>query len=91
MANLKLIRKTLTGDSEAFAFETVGLKFLVKNFSSSDMLVNFDPITAANESSSILLPAQTAQIVLTNENNPDGARTLYVKGTGKVEVQVILW
>ena len=91
MANLKVQRKTLTGESTAFTFDTVGLKFLVKNLPSSDCLVNFEPITASNEDSSILIPKEVAQLVLTNEHGPSGAKTIYVQGTGDVEVQIVLW
>ena len=91
MANLKVKRQTLTGQSTAFTFDVPGLKFLVKNLSENDCLVNFDAITNDNESESILIPKQIAQLVLTNEHNPDGANTLYVKGTGDVEVQVVLY
>lgn len=91
MANLKVQRKTLTGDSTAFTFDVVGLKFLVKNMSSHDCLVNFDPIASSNEDTSILIPKDVAQLVLTNEHGPNGSKTIYVKGTGDVEVQVVLW
>lgn len=90
MSNLKVIRKTLTGDSEAFEFDTIGLRFLVKNLTSEDILVNFDPITNENESSSIKVPKQFSQLVLIDETIPLGQNTLYVKGTGKVEVQIVL-
>lgn len=91
MANLKVQRKTLEGESTAFTFETVGLKFLVKNLSSQPCLVNFEPVTAQNEDSSILIPKEVAQLVLTNEHAPTGTKELYVKGTGDVEVQIVLW
>ena len=91
MANLKIQRKTLTGNSEAFTFDVSGSKFLVKNLSEADCFVNFEAITNANENTSILIPKKTAQIVLSNENPIYGAKTIYVKGTGIIEVQVILW
>ena len=90
MSNLKVIRKTLTGDSEDFTFDVLGLRFLVKNFSDEDILVNFDPITNENESSSIKVPKQFSQLVLIDETIPLGQNTLYVKGTGEVEVQIVM-
>ena len=42
MAALKVKRQTLDGTSEAFEFDVKGVKFLVKNLSDNDCLVNFD-------------------------------------------------
>lgn len=90
---MKVLRKTLTGVSTEFSFNVTGLKFLVKNFSEGPVLVNFEPITAANEATSIKVPANVAQLIFTNEYQPNTkrARTLYVKGTGEVEVQVVCY
>mgnify|MGYP007133719522 CR=1 FL=1 len=88
---LKVQRKTLTGDSTAFTFDVVGQRFLVKNLSEGDCLVNFEPITDDNEDSSIKIPKDIGQIVLSNEYDGQGTNTIYVKGTGDVEVQVVLW
>lgn len=93
MANLKTQRKTLIGDSEMFQFDVQGEKFLVKNLSGNDCLVNFEPITPANEGTSILIPKQIAQLILSNENPVYryGTDKIYIKGIGAIEVQVILW
>lgn len=83
-------RKTLEGTSTAYTFAKEGIKFLVKNLSDNDCLVNYAAITNDNEGSSILVPAKTAQIIVTDEVNCDATAILYVKGTGVVEVQVVL-
>lgn len=91
MATMKVLRKTLTGTSEAYAFDVIGYRFCVKNFSDNDCYVNYEAITASNEDTSVKVPKGTAQVVFSNENNTVGAGTLYVKGTGEVEVQVLAW
>ena len=91
MAILKVNRQTLAGDCEAYEFDVKGVKFLVKNLSANDCLVNFEEITNENEGTSILVPSKTAQIVLSCENSGQPSDTIYVKGTGDVEVQVVLW
>ena len=87
---LQVQRKTLEGASTAYTFTKEGIKFLVKNLSEEDCYVNYEAITNDNLANSILVPAQTAQIILTDEVNCDSTAILYVKGTGVVEVQVIL-
>lgn len=84
---IKVLRQTLSGSSTAFEFPVKGTKFLVKNLSDQDCFVNFEDIT--NEDECILIPKQTAQVVLMNESSRFGFDTLYVKGTGLVEVQVV--
>lgn len=90
MAILNVQRQTLAGASTAFEFDKKGVKFLVKNLSEHDCYVNYEAITAQNEATSILVPKKTAQVVLSNENSGYPTDTIYVKGTGDVEVQVIL-
>lgn len=90
MAILEVQRKTLAGTSTAFEFGKKGVKFLVKNLSENDCYVNYEAITAENEGASILIPKKTAQVVLSNENSGYSTDTLYIKGTGDVEAQVIL-
>lgn len=87
---LRVLRQTLAGTSTAFTFTDAGLKFLVKNLSDNDCYVNYEAITNDNTGTSILVPSKTAQVVITDEVNCDATTTLYVKGTGDVEVQVLL-
>ena len=87
---LQVQRKTLAGTSTAYEFTREGLKFLVKNLSDNDCYANIVPITNDNESISILIPKKTAQVVFTDEVNCYPTDTLYVKGTGDVEVQILL-
>lgn len=87
---LQVKRLTLEGTSTAFEFTREGLKFLVKNLSDNDCYVNYTPITNDNESISILIPKKTAQVIITDEVDCYPTNTLYVKGTGDVEVQILL-
>lgn len=86
---LNVLRQTLAGTSTEFEFSVKGRKFLVKNLSNADILVNFEDITNDNEDTSILIPSQVAQVVLMNEISHFGFDKIYVKGTGDVEVQVV--
>lgn len=90
---MHILRKTLVGTSTEFTFNVKGTKFLVKNFSTGNIYVNFEPITNDNENTSIKIPKDIAQVVLSNEyhGNTLKADTLYIKGTGEVEVQVICY
>ena len=88
---MKVIRKTLTGTSEGYTFDVPVVQFLVKNFSDNDILVNFENIVITNEPSSIKIPAGTAQLVIDNEYGGRAFKTIYIKGTGEVEVQALLW
>lgn len=91
--NLHVQSFMLTGECQEFDFGPVkGLEFLVKNFSDSYILVSFEDIGA--NTTCIKIPAETAQVVLTNLQCPRKAFSkIYVKGSGSggVEVQVILW
>lgn len=89
-----VVRKTLTGESEAFTFEIKGHDFLVKNFTESDIFVNFDPITVANEETSYKIPSMVAQLIDADNYLRYGVHTvktdtIYVKGTGEVEVDMV--
>lgn len=87
---MKVLRKTLVGNSEAYEFGAYATKFLVKNLSDESVLVNYENITSANETTSIKIPSSTAQIVFDGEElNPDKHNKIYIKGTGEVEVQCI--
>ena len=91
MALLKVVRQTLAGESTSFQFDIKGHQFLVKNLSSEDCLVNYEPINSGNEGNSIKILAGSAQLVFDREWNPHDTDTLYIKGTGEIEVQVVAW
>lgn len=88
---MKIQRKTLTGEAEAFTFDVKGKRFLVKNFSDSDAYAAFD--AEATEGESAKIPANTAQVVMENEFlyevGDEGTDTIYVTATGEIEVQMI--
>ena len=85
---LNIVRKTLTGAKEPFAFSFKRSRFIVKNFSSGPALVSFDQ--AAEDSGSIKIPAGMGQVCyIVDDEGSVGVDTIYVKGTGEVEVQQI--
>lgn len=89
-----VIRKTLTGASEAFTFEIKGHDFLVKNLSENDILVGFEAITTDNEATCYKIPTMTAQLIDADNYLRYGIHTvktdtIYVKGTGEVEVDLV--
>ena len=87
---MKVIKKVLTGASEAFTFDEPVTKFLVKNFTDSDIFVGFEEITNENKGSTVKILTKMSEIILDNEFNPDGHKSVYVLGTGAVEVQAVL-
>lgn len=81
-----------------FFFNGKGRDFLVKNFSDSDLLVSFD--SEAPDDEWIKIPANMYQVCTVNalrEANSYRYKDdiykdkLYLKGSGEVEVQVLVW
>lgn len=87
----KVIRKTLTGDWEPFTFDVRSKSFFVKNFSDAEIYVSFVSSDVENESIKIL--SNMGEIVYINAgyalNGAYFVDTIYVKGTGEVEVEAI--
>lgn len=87
----KIKRVTLEGEAfEAVKFEdSLCGQWLVKNFSEDDIYVSF--LEEVDEDSSIKIPAGYFQICVANQNygglNAWKTDTIYIKGTGEVEVQ----
>lgn len=86
---MNVVRHTLEGTSTEFEFTNKACKFLVKNFTSGDILVNYEAITNDNQDTSIKIPKQTAQVIFTDEKYPTKTNKIYVLGTGEVEVQML--
>lgn len=83
-------RVTLAGSVfEAVEFDTVCGKWLVKNFTDNDIYVSF--ASDATTNNSIKIPKDYAQVCIANEfvvkSDAFKADTIYVYGTGEVEVQ----
>jgi len=80
---LNIIRKEISG-KEPFEFSLHKAEYIVKNFTSGDVYVSFE--ADAPDSESIKIPSMLGQLCtnVTNESN-----TVYVKGTGEVEVQQV--
>ena len=87
----KVIRKTLTGAWEPFTFDVRSKSFFVKNFSESEIYVSFENNDEENESIKIL--PDMGEICFINAgytlNGIYFVDTIYVKGTGEVEVEAI--
>ena len=89
----KVIRKTLTGDWEPFTFDVKSKSFCVKNFSDDPCYVSFVDDDETNES--IKIASGMAEVcyitALTNLANSFSRDTIYVNGTGEIEVEAIDW
>ncbi len=92
MVKEKIKRVTLmTGVMKTLSFQGIKAKaFFVKNLSVSDVTVSFAPIVSGE---GFLIPSKTAQFCVANlaANAPDntGTDTVYLSGSGDVEVQAI--
>ena len=81
-------RETLSGTSQAFTFDKNRSDYLVKNFTESDIYVAFEE--SASQARSIRIPSRYGQICsCSNVEGTTGmtTTTVYVTGTGEVEVQ----
>ena len=85
-------RVTLAGKATAVTFPYPSGKYLVKNFSSGDVYVSFE--STCNPATSIRIVSGYGQVCEINERGgaagQEKAMTIYVNGTGEVEVQQ-LW
>ena len=86
-------RVTLTGEVAEIEFVKLCGKYMVKNFSSSDIYVSFDE--TFTEENSVKIPAGYYQVVIANEwlGGIDVFKTssIYIQGTGEVEVQQLCY
>lgn len=80
---LNVLSKTLAGSKVSFKFDSVSNKYIVKNFSENTAYVSFDE-SASVKSGTVRIPAGMGQVV---ESIGVGTDTVYVNGTGDVEVQ----
>lgn len=85
-------RVTLAGKATAVTFPYPSGKFIVKNFSGGDIYVSFESTVAP--ASSIRIASGYGQVCEINERGGAAgqakSKTIYVNGTGEVEVQE-LW
>ena len=86
----KVIRRTLSeGGWEAFTFKGKSRFYLVKNFSGVDILVTFD--TTADDSECVKIKSGMGESVAINSGGIEKEEyftdTIYIKGSGEVEVQ----
>lgn len=85
----ELLRKTLTGDWEAFTFPKKSRFFIVKNLSENAVLATFE--NDATDAECFKIPAGTSEEVAISFDPIDREQyqvnTVWVKGTGEVEVQ----
>lgn len=78
---LRLVRETLSGSKEEITFQHKGEEYIVKNLSEDAVYVSFEE--SATDDESILVPSMFGQICTCGAS----VDTIYVKGTGDVEVQ----
>lgn len=90
-------RMTTTADANiTFSFDVLGFEFLVKNLTDDDILVCLGD--TYNEDVSILIPAETAQVITVNKKIHllvDGTKDITIKPVATsdrgVEVQCLVW
>lgn len=89
MMRQQVKRVNLTGDIQKIEFEKKCGKYMVKNFSDSNIYVSYDE--NFTEENSVKILAGYYQIVIANEYlgelEPYKSNSIFVKGTGEVEVQ----
>lgn len=92
MLPIQLKRINLTGEITEITFEYQSGKYLVKNFSNRDIFVSFEK--QFDETKAIKIASGNGQVCFITEiySQKDQAetKTLYIKGTGEIEVQQ-LW
>ena len=91
MSKLAVKRVTLGGSETAVKFYAPSKCFLVKNFSSMEVYVAFESITESNINETIKIPSGMAQLCATDfyEIGAEKTDTIYLTGTGEIEVQEI--
>lgn len=90
------VRNVVIDGETAIEFPTKCLRFMVKNFSSNDILVSFVPNPQADEF--IKIKRGMGQVVVDNINLNSVAdyqefahSTIYINGSGEVEVQQLCY
>ena len=83
---LNVLTKTLAGTKTSFVFGTKSNRYVVKNFTENAITVAFDD-DATDADGSIKIPSGMGQYVECQGTAPFGVDTVYVTGTGDVEVQ----
>ena len=82
-------RKTLTGNWEEYKFDRKAKRFFVKNYTSGDIYVSF--ANNDDEAESFKIKTGMGEEVAITYNDLLGAEnvvdSIYVKGTGEVEVE----
>ena len=85
-------RVTLSGAVKPVTFPYPSGRFLVKNYSSDDIYVSFE--NTVNPATSIRIASQMGQVCVISERGggigQEKSKTIYINGTGEVEVQQ-LW
>lgn len=83
----KVIRQTLTGSLTPFTFDVQACSFLVVNFSDNDAYVSFED--GVQDSECLKIPSKCSRPVFYNLHSGYYTNTVYVNGTGEIEVQPI--
>ncbi len=92
MIKQQVLRQTLNGNWTAFEFPNKSSRYFVKNYSSTDVLVSFEE-NDEDKYSFLIKPGMGEECAISWYYDGDGCivNTIYVKGTGVVEVQQLDW
>lgn len=88
----RVCRETLNGETKKITMPSPSGRWLVKNFSDNNIFVSFEK--DVNEANSIKIAPNMYQVCIINERNGAGQEksdSIYIKGTGEVEVQQLWW
>ena len=81
----KVVRKTLTGSMTPFTFDVKACSFFVMNFSDDDAYVSFED--GVQDPECYKLPSMFAATYFYNDYSGYYTDTIYIKGTGEIEVE----
>lgn len=85
MVKQNVVRETLTGTEKAITFTASSSKYIVKNYTSSDIYVSF--YTPFETNNAIKIASGMGQECVINERFYPSTNVIYVLGTGEVEIQ----
>lgn len=92
MANVQQVQRVAADGITAVAFPNNSGSWLVKNYSSTDIYVSFEPTVAPETSIKIASGMGQVCVISTKygEQGQPKTNTIYINGNGEVEVQQ-LW
>lgn len=100
MSKIKFIRQNIVAEQRTvFLFQVLAYKFLVKNLTDGNIYIYLmsreDKEEEIDKEDCLLIPSETAQIIMVNESKNNEDRTdkvlIIAENTGEVEVQLLEW